>query len=236
MKKFLILGLSLMLALSGCLTNSARIKGGSLEHRASTGTLTVQKQSEDPKDRSNLETGSEKTYEVMLPAGSRIQLESAVYSKDAPLSNSVTTVTLSSNSLFRATIKDSVRSTFGGAQKNVIGETIAKLGSLKWVTWVGMLLFLFGVASLFWPPLKLIIGSATTSMAAIAGGVLLIILPVIVVGHELLILGIIGGGVTLYFFAHRYGGMSSKVKVLQGFIDKNNNKIDDRLENTEKDV
>ena len=42
--------------------------------------------------------------------------------------------------------------------------------SLKGIVWVGVAMFVFGLASIFYPPLKLIIGSMTTSAAICAGG------------------------------------------------------------------
>ena len=51
---------------------------------------------------------------------------------------------------------------------------------------------MFGLASLVYPPLKVIIGSVTTSAALMLGGVALMVLPSLVVGNELLILGVVG--------------------------------------------
>src|SRR4029077_7424716 len=91
------------------------------------------------------------------------------------------------------------------AQKDTARELGAKLSSLRGIVWVGVGLFIFGLASLFWPPLKVIIGSVTTSAAITLGGIALMILPTLIVGNELLILG----GVTLafgaWFLAHRHG-------------------------------
>jgi hypothetical protein len=76
-------------------------------------------------------------------------------------------------------------------------------------------LFLFGLATLFYPPLKLLIGSVTTSAAICAGGLALIILPTLVVGNELLILAGVASAVGLWFFAHRHGQ-------LRGLVDATN--------------
>lgn len=103
----------------------------------------------------------------------------------------------------------------GAAQKDVAREVAAKLSSLKWVTWVGVVVFLFGAASAFWPPLKLIVGSMTTSAVACVAGLALIILPVVVVGNELLIFGVSLGAVVLYWFAHRHSGIHSELKTLK---------------------
>jgi hypothetical protein len=51
------------------------------------------------------------------------------------------------------------------------------------------------------------------------------ILPTLVVGNELLIMAGVGVTVGGWFLAHRYGRM-------RGFIDANQNGIDDRVENS----
>lgn len=121
------------------------------------------------------------------------------------------------------TVAEKVTTKIGAAQKDVAREIGAKLSSLKWVTWVGVLVFLFGAASAFWPPLKVIVGSTTTSAVACVAGLALIVLPVIIVGNELLILGGGVGAVFFYWFSHRHGK-------LQGLVDANKNGIDDRTE------
>ena len=100
----------------------------------------------------------------------------------------------------------------GAAQKDTARELSAKLASLKGVVWVGVVLFMFGLGSLFYPPLKLIIGSVTTSVAITAGGVALMVLPSLIVGNELLILGGVGAVVGLWFFAHRHGQLRGLVE------------------------
>lgn len=93
----------------------------------------------------------------------------------------------------------------GAAQKDTARELGAKLSSLRGIVWVGLGLFVFGLASIFWPPLRAIIGSVTTSAAITLGGVGLMTLPTLVVGHELLILGGIALAVGGWFIAHRHG-------------------------------
>jgi hypothetical protein len=103
----------------------------------------------------------------------------------------------------------------GAAQKDTAREMAAKLGSLSGVVWVGVALFVFGAASAVYPPLKLVVGSVTTSAACCAAGVALIILPSLLVGHELLILSVGCGVVLLWFFAHRHGGLKATVDHLR---------------------
>jgi hypothetical protein len=96
------------------------------------------------------------------------------------------------------------RTELGAAQKDPARELGAKLASLKGIVWVGVGLFVFGLGSLVWPPLKLAIGSVTTSAALMLGGVALMVLPSLVVGNELLILGGVGLAVGAWFLAHRH--------------------------------
>jgi hypothetical protein len=100
----------------------------------------------------------------------------------------------------------------GAAQKDTAREVGAKLANLRGIVWVGLGLFLFGLASLFYPPLKLIIGSVTTSAAMVLGGIALMVLPSLVVGNELLILGAVGLVVGGWFLAHRHGKLRGAVE------------------------
>ncbi|MGH7970573.1 MAG: hypothetical protein ACREIC_17745, partial [Limisphaerales bacterium] len=93
----------------------------------------------------------------------------------------------------------------GAAQRDTGRDLAAKLASLKSVTWMGVVVFLFGLASLFWPPLKALIGSVTTSVAVSVGGLLLVVLPTLIAGNELLILAVVLGVVAAWFLAHRHG-------------------------------
>jgi hypothetical protein len=89
-----------------------------------------------------------------------------------------------------------------GSQKDTARELGAKLASLNSVVWIDILLFLFGLATLFYPPLRAIIGSVTTSMAITGGGIALITLPSIVVGNELIILAGVAAIVITWFLVH----------------------------------
>ena len=115
----------------------------------------------------------------------------------------------------------------GAAQKDTARELGAKLSSLKGIVWVGVAMFLFGLATLAYPPLRALIGSVTTSLAILAGGVALMVLPTLVVGNELLILGGVVVSVGGWFLAHRHGQ-------LKGFVDANKNGVDDRIEAARK--
>jgi hypothetical protein len=105
------------------------------------------------------------------------------------------------------------RTELGAAQKDTARELGAKLSSLKGIVWVGAGLFVFGLASLVWPPLKAVIASVTTSAALMLGGVALMVLPTLVVGNELLMLVGVAVAVGGWFLAHRHGQLRGTVGV-----------------------
>lgn len=103
----------------------------------------------------------------------------------------------------------------GAAQKDTARDLAAKLSSLKAIVWVGVGLFIFGLASIFWPPLQTIIGSLTTAIAITLGGVALMVLPTLIVGNELLILGGVAASVGAWFLAHRHGHLRGQLSASQ---------------------
>jgi hypothetical protein len=104
----------------------------------------------------------------------------------------------------------------GASQKDTARELGAKLASLKGIVWVGVGLFVFGLASLVYPPLKVIVASVTTSAALMFGGLALMVLPSLIVGNELLILGGVAVAVGGWFIAHRHGQLSGIVAASTG--------------------
>ena len=206
--KTLILILT-VLPLVGCVTQP--LKGGKAS-QAAGGTLQTISQGENPAavSRQDQETVRVKSYTV--PAGSRVE-------------SGGTNATIVVSEPMPVVEREEVRAKteLGAAQKDTARELGAKLASLKGVVWVGVAMFLFGLASLFYPPLKVLIGSVTTSAAICAGGAALMILPTLVVGNELLILAGVAAAVGLWFLAHRHGR-------LRGFVDANRNGVDDRVE------
>jgi hypothetical protein len=104
----------------------------------------------------------------------------------------------------------------GAAQKDTARELGAKLASLKGIVWVGVGLFVFGLASLVYPPLKVVIGSVTTSAALMLGGVALMVLPTLVVGNEPLILGVVALVIGAWFLAHPHGQLRGTVSATTG--------------------
>ncbi|HEV2436498.1 MAG TPA: hypothetical protein VG077_10910, partial [Verrucomicrobiae bacterium] len=128
--------------LSGCAM--APLKGG----RATTAGVIEQSvaQGENPAQvsRQDQETVKIRTYTV--PAGSRL------------MSTSNQVVVVSAPMPVVEHEETRAKTELGAAQKDTARELGAKLASLKGIMWVGVALFLFGLATLFYPPLQALIG------------------------------------------------------------------------------
>ena len=109
---------------------------------------------------------------------------------------------------------ENIETRIGGAQKDLIGEQLAKMRSFRPIMILGAIVFLFGVGSAFWLPLKIAVGSMTTSAAIAAAGLALIILPTVVVGNEVLIIVSTLGLAAALWFGHRHGEARGVVKTL----------------------
>ena len=206
-----------MLSLCGC--SIAPLKGG----RATTSQLggrieqsVVQSDNPAAVSKQDQETVRTKTYTV--PAGSRLVETRIVTEGGAPITNSQVLL-ISAPMPITEHEETRAKSELGAAQKDSARELSAKLASLKGIVWVGVVVFLFGLASMFYPPLKAIIGSITTSAAITVGGLALIILPTVIVGNELLIMAGVAAAVGLWFLAHRHGQ-------LRGQVDASNKGVD----------
>ena len=182
----------------GCLT---RITGGRVTHGQ-----TVLQQSQDPKAPSTLNEEKAHDETLILPAGSLLMVGTNSFK-------------VSSNTVYTIHNSDKIQSTLGAANKNTLQETAAKLASLSWVSYAGVALFLLGLGTIFYPPLKLLVGgSLTTGVAIAGGGLLLTVLPVLVVGHEILIMCGVLAGVAIWFIAHRHGSLKGELTVLKDFV------------------
>ncbi len=162
-------------------------------------------QGDNPAQPSRQDQETVKTRSYTVPAGSRLE-ESHVTATDIGVTvTNVQAVVVSAPMPVVEREETRAKTELGAAQKDTARELSAKLASLKGIVWVGVVMFLFGLASMFYPPLQAIVGSVTTSAAIVAGGLALIILPSLVVGNELLILAGVASAVGLWFLAHRHG-------------------------------
>ncbi len=232
MKTFILLFVVALCGV-GCVTRPLRPGTATIKSTApSSGAQFTSelKQPENPAQSAaqNFERTTETT--LPLPAGTKVEERTNTRDEKKPEAPPVVTektIVLSAPVVQTTRTVEKAGTTIGAAQKDTARELGAKLASLKGVVWVGVMMFLFGIASLAYPPLRAIIGSVTTSIAIILGGIALMILPTLIVGNELLILGGVAVVVGGWFLAHRHGQ-------LRGMIDANKNGIDDRLENSQK--
>jgi hypothetical protein len=221
--RFLCVGFVLVLLGTGC-AGSRPLKGGSAvtAHKPAGVVEQTLVQSENPAAASKQTQESVKVRTYTVPAGSRMEQSQPPDAAPAQLStinsqpinlpepstlnsHPSTALVLSAPMPVVEREETHARTELGAAQKDTARELGAKLSSLKGIVWVGVGLFVFGLASLVWPPLKVVIGSVTTSAALTLGGLALMVLPSLIVGNELLILGGVGVGVGGWFLAHRHG-------------------------------
>lgn len=207
--KLLLPILALALLCSGCL---APLKGGRSSILTSSGFSGKLDQSQNPQSDSTQDYERKVETDVPVKPGDVI-----VGTDDAGAQHKVE---IKEPRTLHLIVTESAKTKIGAAQKDTAREVAAKLSSLKGIVWIGVLLFVFGVASAVYPPLKLIVGSLTTSLVCAAAGVALIVLPSLIVGNEILILSVAGGAVILYWFAHRHGGVSGELRALKNTLEK----------------
>ena len=226
LSRFLCAGCALALLASGC-AGPRPLKGGKAAITRKPAGVVEQTvvQGENAAQPSNQNQETVKVRSFTVPAGSRVEASPAPSTPPAqpapPPSASQPPSTLSSQPstayILSAPMpviereETRAKTELGAAQKDTARDLAAKLSSLKGIVWVGVGLFIFGLASLVYPPLKVIVASVTTSVALMLGGVALIVLPTMVVGNELLILGAVGLAVGAWFLAHRHGQLSGIV-------------------------
>ena len=200
--KSVLVGFTAVLLLVGCAISP--LKGGRATTAGVIGQTVVQ--GENPAQVSRQDQETVKTRSYTVPAGSRLM----------SASNQVVVVSAPMPVVEREETR--AMTELGAAQKDTARELSAKLASLKGIVWVGLLMFIFGLASIFYPPLQAIIGSLTTSIAILAGGVALMILPSLVVGNELWILAGVASAVGLWFLAHRHGQLRGLVDAAEAAV------------------
>ena len=207
-----------VLMVSGC--TIAPLKGGkaSTVSKSAQGIEQSVVQGDNPAaaSRQDQETVRTKTYTV--PAGSRLVESHVTADAGGALVTNASSLLISAPMSVVEHEETRAKTELGAAQKDTARELSAKLASLSGIVWVGVALFLLGLATLFYPPLQVIIGSVTTSVAITAGGLALIILPTLVVGHEMLILFGVAVGVGGWFLAHRYGTLRGMVNAAEAAV------------------
>jgi hypothetical protein len=230
LSRFLCIAFALALFATGC-AGPRPLKGGkAVTTRKPAGVIEqtlVQGENPAQATKQTQETVKMRTYTV--PAGSRVEQSqmpppqpSTINSQ--PINFPPSTLNSQPSTAFTLAApmpvieREETRAgtELGAAQKDTARELGAKLTSLKGIVWVGVGLFVFGLASLVYPPLKLVVASVTTSAALLLGGLALMVLPSLIVGHELLILGGVAVAVGTWFLAHRHGQLRGTIAASTG--------------------
>ena len=208
-----------LLMVSGCAI--APLKGGhaSTVSKSTQGIEQSVVQGDNPAQASRQDQETIRTKSYTVPTGSRMVETHVTADAGGASVTNVSALVISAPMAVTEHEETRAKTELGAAQKDTARELSAKLASLKGIVWVGVVVFLFGLATMFYPPLKLIIGSMTTSAAITVGGLALIVLPTVIVGNELLIMGGVAASVGLWFLAHRHGQ-------LRGLVDASNNAND----------
>ncbi len=223
--RFLCAGFAAALLVTGC-ASVRPLKGGRAVTTRQPSGMVEQTlvQSENPAQATRQDQESLKVRTYTVPAGSRIDQSSVpTAASGRPQLSTINSqpspsYILSSPMPVVEREETRAKTELGAAQKDTARELGAKLSSLKGIVWVGVGLFVFSLASLVYPPLKIVIGSVTTSAALMLGGVALMVLPTLVVGNELLILGVVGLSVGGWFLAHRHGHLKGEVSSLKSKV------------------
>jgi len=208
-------GIFLMFSLLLCGCATQPLKGGKATTRRAGSIEQTLMQSDNPSQASRQDQETMRTRTYTVPVGSRLE----------SVATNGATVVVSAPMAVIEREETRAKTELGAAQKDTARELGAKLASLKGIVWVGVVMFLFGLASIFYPPLKLIIGSVTTSAAITVGGLALMVLPTLVVGNELLILGGVGVAVGGWFLAHRHGQLRGLVNATKAAVDEPATKV-----------
>jgi hypothetical protein len=226
MKTFILLCIVALCSV-GCVTRPLRPGTATIKSTApATGAQFASEVKQPENPAQSAAQNFERTTETSLPLPTGTKVAERVITRERPDGPSIVTektIVLSAPAVQNTRTVEKAGTTIGAAQKDTARELGAKLASLKGIVWVGVLMFVFGIATLVYPPLRVIVGSVTTSLAIVTGGVALMVLPTLVVGNELLIMGGVALAVGGWFLAHRHGQ-------LRGFVDANKNGVDDRIE------
>jgi hypothetical protein len=169
MKKLILIDVAVIASavlLCGC--NLAPLKGGRATTSGVIGQTVVQ--GDNPAQASRQDQETVKTRSYTVPAGSRLEEAHVTANAAGAAVTNVQAVVVSAPMPVVEHEETRAKTELGAAQKDTARELGAKLASLKGIVWVGVVLFLFGLATLFYPPLRLLIGSVTTSAAICAGG------------------------------------------------------------------
>src|SRR3984957_9577056 len=130
-------------ALGGC-KSELRTKGGNSYHETADGTRVQIQQPENPKDDAKQDLDVEDTSEMIVPAGATVEQKQVTKQPGfIPLTNTIV-YTVPTNTVVHHSHIERSHSDVGAAQKDTLGETIAKLKSAKIFVVIGIIVCIGG--------------------------------------------------------------------------------------------
>src|SRR5690348_2571746 len=192
------------------------LKGGkALTATTQAGIAQILNQAENPAQPSRQDQHTTRLRTYTVPQASRIEQSQVHKTPSGLFITNLQSTILSAPTPVLEREETHASTELGASQKDTARELGAKLASLKPIVWLGLAMFIFGIASLAWPPLRALVGSVTTSAAITLGGLALTVLPTLIVGNEILILGGVALVVGAWFLAHRHGQLRGALQTHQ---------------------
>jgi len=218
--RLLLFIVAVMLILTGCV-GAPRAHGGSIIAKTTTGATLAVKQPENPQDASKQAIDVDDTADMFIPPGSVLTVPEIITD---PVTHVVQTnrteikVEGTNVAQVHRTHHEHSAATVGASQPDVVGETIAKLKSSKWITVVGIFVFFVGVGIAAYPPARLIMGGMTPGAALAGAGLVIAALPYILIGNErffgIAIFATVGVAL-LAWYIHHHGGLAAELNHLK---------------------
>ncbi len=215
MKTF-IYTISLVLML-GC-RSELRTKGGNAYHETAGGSSVHIQQPENPKDSAKQDLDIEDTSTLIVPAGATVEQKQVTKAPGfMPLTNT-TVYTVPTNTTVHHSHIERSHSDVGAAQKDTLGETIAKLKSAKIFVVIGIVVCIGGVFLAVYPPAEVFLGGFTPGAILAAVGLVIAVLPYVIIGNEKLLSLLIAGAAAVglaFWWIHKHGGIQAELLKLK---------------------
>lgn len=202
---------------AGCKTE-LRTKGGNASHTAADGAAVQIQQPENPKDDAKQDLQVEDITRLWVPAGAQVRTFDVAKEPGRPPQTNFSVFTVPTNTLIEHSHKESSHSDVGAAQKDTLGETIAKLKSAKIFVVIGILVCIGGVFLAVWPPAETFLGGFMPGTILAAVGLVLAVLPYVIIGNEKLFalaaFATVAGGLA-FWWVHKHGGLTVELAKLK---------------------
>lgn len=202
---------------NGC-KSELRTKGGNSYHETADGARVQIQQPENPKDDAKQDLDVEDTSTMIVPAGATV--EQKMVAKEpgrAPITN-ITVYTVPTNTVVHHSHIERSHSDVGAAQKDNLGELVAKLKSAKIFVVIGIIVCVGGVFLAVYPPAEVFLGGFTPGAILAAVGLVIAVLPYVVIGNEkllsVLIFAAVAGGLA-FWWVHKHGGLQAELTKLK---------------------